>query len=70
LLEVLSYETQSYYNSALCKQKPLAYWVTEIGVKAHMDPCFTLVSGCAIELILGKPRFAVTAIGKDNKKLH
>jgi hypothetical protein len=47
LLKVASYETQSYYNSPFCKQTSV-YRMTAVEVKAHMDPCFTLISGWLI----------------------
>jgi hypothetical protein len=47
LLKVTSYETHTYYNSPLCKQKHV-WSVRAMGVKAHMDPFFTLISGCLI----------------------
>jgi hypothetical protein len=48
LFEVPSYETQSYYNSPFCKRTSVQR-VTAMGVKAHMDPIFTLISGWLIE---------------------
>jgi hypothetical protein len=46
-LEVPSYETVLLQRSVL-KTKTSAQRVTSMGVKAHMDPRFTLISGCLI----------------------
>jgi hypothetical protein len=50
LLKVPSYGIWCYYNSTFCKGKHLQR-VAAKGVKAHMDMCFTLTSGCPIPVL-------------------
>jgi hypothetical protein len=46
LLKLSSYET--VLQIAVLQTKTSAHRVTPVRVKAHMNPCFTLASGCLV----------------------